>query len=352
MTLNPEKAQVWSDRFAAPYLHPASGAVVAIVSARDISFRAYGVVDRGRPEPPSQETLFEIGSITKVFTAVLLAKLAADGRVDPHAPIGTIDRAFAGLPEWITPYALSTHTSGLPRVPVTFWKLLFMSIRNPYAEFSGGDLVAWMARYRPQRSPKQGAVHYSNLGVGLLGFVLGRVAGTTYAEALRAEILAPLGLGDIAMHLSEDQKARLAQPHTTRGKPTPPWDFDALAGCGALRATAADLLRFARAVIDAPKDIGPLHVPIAKSLEVQITRRMSGAPGQCLGWVAMPFQKGEARIFAHDGGTLGSSSVLLVSPDAGVAVVVLANRGMVGLWQQFRIIRSNPLQVLPEIAAA
>jgi CubicO group peptidase (beta-lactamase class C family) len=338
------------DRLAKPYLHRGSGAIIAIATPDTVAYHAYGSVDAVRAEPPSPSTLFEIGSITKVFTAILLARMALNGRIDLDAPIGEIRTEFAGAPRWITPRALATHTAGLPRVPFTVLQLLKLDTRDPYGAFTRPDLVSWIAGYRPRSAPRTlRAPRYSNLGVGLLGELLAMVSELSYEALIRREVLAPLGLTDTTISLSDDQRSRLATPH--RGsKATSPWEFKALAGAGALRSTAGDLITFSNAVIEAPRGKGPLHAAISESLEVQVSPPSEKMPSQCLGWIRLPQCALSTRVYFHDGGTLGSASTLFVLPDAGVAVVALANQGLT-LWRMIQIARSKPDTILNEIVA-
>jgi CubicO group peptidase (beta-lactamase class C family) len=342
------------DRLAGPYQSSHGGTIVAILSPelKTAQYRGYGVLDAARPTPPDANTLFEIGSITKVFTSILLAKMILDGRVDLDAPIGSLLAELSSAPAWITLRSLATHTSGLPRVPIPFHKLLFLSLDNPYASFGATELTTWMDGYRPKGPPKSGrGPSYSNLGVGLLGYALAKVAGSTYDAVLKAEVLDPLGLSDTGIVLSADQQARLATPHSSSGKAVRPWDFDALAGAGALRSTAADLASFARAVIGAPEAVGPLHAAICLSLRIQVPPPKAGGPGQCLGWLCVPAAAGRPTIYMHDGGTHGSLSFLAIAPEVKIACVVLANTGP-SLWREIRIARSRPLGVLDEMTAA
>lgn len=348
MNLDPP-VKALCDRLAKPYLHRASGAIVAVARPGNIAYHAYGRVDADRAELPTPSTLFEIGSITKVFTAILLARMALDGSLDPDAPIGEIRREFAEAPRWITPRALATHTAGLPRVPFTMLALLKTGVKNPYAAFTRLDLVRWMASYRPRNAPKaHHAPRYSNLGVGLLGELLAMVSESSFEALVRSEVLAPLGLTDTTISLSNDQRNRLATPH--RGsKATSPWEFEALSGAGALSSTASDLIRFCTAVIEAPKGTGRLDAAISKSLELQVSPPNPKIPGQCLGWIRLP-NVGSERVYFHDGGTLGSSSSFFVLPDVGVAAVVLANQGLT-LWRMIKIARSHPDAILNDIVA-
>lgn len=122
---------------------------------------------RSRGCPP-ENTVFKIGSITKVFTAVVLARLADDQLIDPDRPIGSICAEFAGTPEWITPRSLATLTSDLPRLHVPVWKVLVSGAPvDTYPEFGHADRVAWMRIWRPERPPRRMQPAYSNLGAGL-----------------------------------------------------------------------------------------------------------------------------------------------------------------------------------------
>lgn len=233
--------QNWCDRLAKPYLHNSSSVIVAMLTPDHQHIATYGRIDETNPQAPKPDTLFEIGSITKVFTSILLAKLSNEGRIDIDAPIAEIRKEFSNAPKWITPRTLATHTSGLPRLHVPLWKAVFMDTTNPYADFSQSDLIKWIQNYKQTKPPKTDQTNYSNLGAGLLGHVISMVGGTSFETLLKTEILEPLDLTDTTITLTEDQNKRFAQPHKTNGQATPAWTFDALAGAGALRSNIVDL---------------------------------------------------------------------------------------------------------------
>lgn len=344
-------------KFAAPYAHPSTGTIVLTLKDEAETVYVHGDLKLPRACLP-ENALFEIGSITKVFTAILLARLVGDQLIDPERPIGSICTEFAGAPEWITPRNLATHTSGLPRLHVPVWKLLFAGVpADPYADFGHNDLVAWMRRWRPARPPRRGLPAYSNLGAGLLGAVLASSQGRTYEALLREKVIAPLGLADTAINLDEDQKKRFAQPHSAAGKQVVPWTFQAFAGAGALRASAADLAQFARRVIAASaRSATPIDRAITLSVEPVVPLGPGGgnAPiAQCLGWIGMTLRPAGPRMLFHDGGTAGSSSALYVCPERKAAIIVLANRGgAAGLLSNLRLMLSNPNRLAYDYFAA
>ena len=345
-----------SAKLAAPYRHPSTSVIVHTLHGGQTS--TYTLGPKHASAAPPEDLLFEIGSITKVFTALLLACLAQDGRIDPDQQIGSICPEFAGAPEWITPRRLATHTAGLPRLHVPIWTTLIAGVsEDPYADFSRDDLIAWVGGWRPSKPPAPTGHTYSNLGAGLLGEILAMSQGRTYEDLLREQIIAPLGLVDTAIALTDEQQERFAAPHSASGKPVPPWTFRAMAGAGALRSSAGDLARFAGRIIAAiTEPAGPLDQAIGRSTEPVVGLGPRGAKlpiAQCLGWVSMTLNPGGPRMLFHDGGTAGSASALYVCPEKQAAIVVLANRGAVaGVWSSLKLIRSNPHREANEFFAA
>lgn len=204
---------------------------------------AYGTVRKDGGPPPDEDTLFEIGSITKVFTSTVLAQMTCSGEVRLDDPIQ------AYLPEEVkapsrdavavTLRHLATHTSGLPRLPAN---LAPTDPANPYADYTDDSLHAFLANHRLRRVPGR-VSEYSNAGAGLLAHLLGRVAGASYEALVVERLCGPLGMRDTAAQLTPQQQARLAPGHA-KGRPVPGWTFQALAGAGALRSSGKDMLRF------------------------------------------------------------------------------------------------------------
>jgi CubicO group peptidase (beta-lactamase class C family) len=185
--------------------------------------------------------------------------VSADDPVTRYLPDGLDNPAL----EPITLRHLATHTSGLPRLPKNL-DAAVQDDRNPYAHYEERHLLDALRTVRP-KSPGSVCV-YSNFAMGLLGYLLGRAAGGGYEEALRRYLLEPLGMSDSGVALDSERQGRLAQPHDPKGRPTPPWDTPTLAGAGAVRATAGDLLRFLEANLgEAPEGLrealAECHVP-------------------------------------------------------------------------------------------
>jgi CubicO group peptidase (beta-lactamase class C family) len=292
------------------------GFVVGVLKDGARAVRGYGRLAADRPEAPDGRTVFEIGSITKAFTGILLADAAVEGRValdDPvrrHLPEGWKIPVREGRE--ITLAHLATHTSGFPRLPAN---LAFKDPSNPYASYSETDLSSFLGSYMLRREPGD-RYEYSNLGAGLLGRAL---SGGDYEKLVLARIASPLGLEDTRIALTEDQKRRLGPPHAVVGKPAANWDLPTLAGAGALRSTADDLLRFLEANLGA----GP-GTALALSHEERFRAGPQG-PRIGLGWHLTPLLSNGKIMIWHNGGTGGYRSFAGFVKETRTAVVVLAN---------------------------
>lgn len=299
-----------------------TGLVVGLLEP-DGSTRVLAWGEPGPGQPPLDAgSVLEIGSITKVFTAALLADMARRGEValdDPvqkYLPAGVTMPTRGGRP--ITLAMLSEQTSGLPRLPSN---LKPVDGSNPYADYTVPQLYEFLSGYTLPRDPGE-RYEYSNLGVGLLGHVLALRAGRSYEELLRERIWAPLGMSSTAITLTPQLRARLALGHGPGGTVVPGWDIPTLAGAGAIRSTVADLLRFMAAQLHPGR--GPLEQAMALT---HAERASAGSPemGIGLGW-HLRHRDGDDIVW-HNGGTGGYRSFAGFRPASRTAVVVLTNSG-------------------------
>ncbi|AEG43209.1 serine hydrolase [Isoptericola variabilis] len=271
---------------------------------------------------PDARTLFEIGSVTKTFTALVLARAVVEGELSLDTPVGDLVPEVAGLGRdgrLVTLGHLATHTSGLPRthVPIVRGSLEMLRGKDPYRDVTEASTLAAVRAGRLRRTPGSGRPSYSNSGYALLGVALARHAGTTFGELVRTRVTDPLGLADTRTRheLTEDQAARTARGHHRRRTPAAPWPLDGLPGAGALLSTAADTLAWARAHLDPPD--GPLGDAV-RLATAEHARRIG------LAWQRTP-GRGEDTLVWHNGGTGGFRSMVCLRPEAGDAVVVLTN---------------------------
>lgn len=299
------------------------GLVIGIVDSSEKHVLRYGVASVEDSVRLSANTPFEIGSVTKTFTALLLAEMAQRGAVDPSDPIGRYLPDSVQAPAFdgqsIQLQHLATHTSGLPRLPDN---LSPPSMTDPYADYTAAKLYTFLDGFKLSHPP--GAQYaYSNLGGGLLGHLLARRADTSFAALLRSRVLQPLGLDDTRFPAAPGSAdAALAQGYASTG-PAAYWHWDVLAGAGALRSTPADLLRFLQMQLDAE------GIPLASAIREthRIRHRASKQLALTLGWHVSTAPDG-TRLYWHNGGTGGFRSFVGFIPGNDTALVVLTNRAL------------------------
>jgi D-alanyl-D-alanine-carboxypeptidase/D-alanyl-D-alanine-endopeptidase len=266
------------------------------------------------------DSVFEIGSITKVFTALLLADMVQRGEVALDDPVAKYlppegrPHAFDGKP--MSLLDLATYTSGLPRMPDNFQPA---NKANPYADYTVAQLYQFISGFAPLYFPGS-HYEYANLGFGLLGHALALRAGRSYEELVVARICTPLELDDTRITLTPDMQRRLVPGHDTGLRKVSNWDLPTLAGAGALRSTANDLCRFLDACQGRRQT--SLAPGFASLLDV---RRQTDQPNlyAAEGWF-VETQHGDEIVW-KDGGTGGYATFIGYSARTNAAAVLLAN---------------------------
>jgi len=264
--------------------------------------------------------VFEIGSITKTFTATLLADMVDRGEVRLDDPVAKYLPPSVRVPSrngrQITLLDLATQSSGLPRMPSN---LTPRDSMNPYADYSVQQMYAFLSSYELPRDV--GAQYeYSNLGVGLLGHALALRAGMSYEELVRRRILAPLGMRQTAITLTPSMRARLAPGHDDEGHVVPNWDLPTLAGAGALRSTAADMLVYLAASLDSTAK--PLGHALQQTHE---GRHATDDPNLNIGLAWHILSRPAGNLVWHNGGTGGYRTFTGFDAARRIGVVVLCN---------------------------
>jgi len=296
------------------------GIVVGLVDEKGPRIIRYGKLSRGSVRTVDGDTVFEIGSATKVFTALLLADAVERGEMKLDDPISKYLPPAVKVPtrngRQITLLDLATHTSGLPRLPDNFTP---GDVNNPYADYTVAQMYAFLSGYTLPRDI--GATYeYSNLGAGLLGHILARKAGTNYEALVVQRICRPLGMTNTQSMLSPGLRARLATGHNAAGEPVANWDIPTLAGAGALRSTANDMLKFIAANLGLTKsDLWP-------TMQLtQVPRHAAGSPDMQIGLCWHILNKFGTEAIWHNGGTGGYHSFIGFDKKKRRGVVVLAN---------------------------
>jgi len=274
--------------------------------------------------PPDGDTAFEIGSVTKVFTALLLAEMAEKNEVGLNDPVAKHLPSAFKVPErngkTISLLDLATHTSGLPFMPND----AAISNGPSAAKYSTGDLRRLVATSE-LRTDIDGKWEYSNIGYWLLSEALTGRGGLDYQTLLRRHVIAPLGLTNTAFALAPEMKKNFAPGHNAVLQAAPPIStlpiYSIMPAAGGLYSTANDLLKLLAVAMDYE------HSPLDGAMRLTWnTRRPMSRDGfeQGLGWTIIREQN--SLLIVHDGGTLGYASSIAWDPVKRAGVVVLSNQ--------------------------
>ena len=290
------------------------GISVGVIDASGRRVISHGTVTEGGT-PVDGDTIFEIGSITKVFTVLLLAEMVEQGELQFDDPVVKYLPQTVTFPDAITLEHLATHRSGLPRLPAN---LSPADALNPYQDYSVDKMFEFLSAFRPTREPGE-RFEYSNIGGGLLGYVLARRANVDYETLIQTRICEPLGMPSTAITLSDGLAARLSPGHNKDLKVVPNWDMPTLAGAGALRSSVNDMLTFLGA------STGLVDSSLAPAMRALTeVRYETDSPGveMARGWLVF---SGENELIFHIGGTGGYRTFVGYSVTSRVGVVVLSN---------------------------
>ena len=311
--LPPELEQAIRERIAAGYT---PSFAIGIVDADGMRYYNYGLTREGG-KPVNEHSIYEIGSVSKVFTGILLAEMALEDRVNIDSTAQKYLPDEIRMPTMngrqITLGELSDHSSALPRMPDNFTPADPM---NPYADYTVEHLYAFLNDCDLSRDIGS-EYEYSNLGQGLLGHILARVADTDYETLMQLKIATPLGMHETAVELSSRMRKHLAYGHA-RGVEVSNWDIPTLAGAGGIRSSVHDMLRFVAA------NLGVIESQLypAMVLSHEVRHDMNGS-GVGLGWQIATTDNGPA--LAHGGRTGGYTAFIGLLKSTGTGVVVLTN---------------------------
>jgi CubicO group peptidase (beta-lactamase class C family) len=345
----PNPASEWSDG-RAPQLEPlirkhcipllaggkTVGLAAAVVTPTNATLMTFGHPSLTSGAQTGADTLFEIGSITKTFTALALERQIEQGVVRLDEPVQELLPLGVNLPEaarGVTLGHLTTHTSGFPRLPPGMSRLTAIGMllfgTDPYAGYNEADLLASVRKVKLQSPPGTKSL-YSNFGVTLLGYLLSSKAGCSYETLVWREVCLPLGMKDTTTAPDRAQEPRVAQGYRAVLRCGPlllalrsaPWfKGNPLSGAGGLRSTAADMLKYLQANMHPGG--GPLEQALRQSHEPLFKEDERISFG--MNWIRSPDKALGQTLIWHNGGTGGFCSFLGFTADGRFGVLVLAN---------------------------
>ena len=305
------------------------GAIVGIID-KDQKEHIYSYGKKGIEisDPPDSNTVFDIGSVTKTFTAVLAAEMYIEGDIQDdivghYLPDSVIMPSKDEVE--ITFVHLLTHTSGIPRTPheegSDFPLPPGYDIENPYAAYTTEQLYDYLTNYCKLEFTPGTWWEYSNTGAGLVGHVLGIIDGTSYQTILKRDVFDVLGMSNSSLFLSDHQKLNMALGHDTKNKIVPFYTAnDIFQGCGMIKSSLNDMFKYLKA------NMGLVNTPLHDAMELTHQKVMhQGSMGdQGLAWWILDLDDGQKIIYSG-GNTNGHSAYIAFNKSKFTGAIILFN---------------------------
>jgi len=307
------------------------GFIIGVKYQDSIFYFGYGSISKDLKKVPDENTIFEIGGLTKTFTSSLVSILVEEGKMDFEKPLNDYFSATEKNEETqqITIDQLLTHTSRLPRMPLEFG-VKEIEENNPYAHYTKQDLMEFYKEYIPlepkkkrkRKKKNKDNYSYSHLNYALVEMAIEASQNSSFDQLLTNKILTPIKMTDTRIDLSESQKKRLATGYTTSGQSTKPWTFQSFKASEGLKSTAKDLVKFAEA------HMGESNSRLTQALyathEGRKATNRNKKVTSARGWhIISP--KNYHDIVLHTGNTNGHRSYLAFVKESETAVVILTN---------------------------
>jgi serine-type D-Ala-D-Ala carboxypeptidase/endopeptidase len=302
--------------------HQSMGMVVGIITPKGKKVISYGRLSREDSREPDGNTIFEIGSVTKIFTALLLTDMIERGEAGLYDPLDKFLPKEATVPEKegrkISLADLATQTSGLPFWPAGIPNNDSAAIFIP--KYTVEQIYQFLSTYKIQTELGK-KWEYSNLGFGLLGHALCLKAGKDYESLLNERILKPLKMTNTSINILPAMKKNICTGYNNEMNKMPEWNLPLMPGCGSIRSCANDMLSFLE------NYLGYVKSSLKPAMDSMLIIKRPGPQliQQALGWWVIPFGTDDDWILTHPGETFGFSSVVACDPKLRCGVVVLSN---------------------------
>ena len=318
---------------------------IGLINENRTQFFNYGEIKKESGIEPTSDTLYEIGSMTKTFTAILAVQLQNEGLLSLDDPITKFLPEFVGSDfdkNEITLYHLITHTSGLVEVPLRDYpkniiKLLFRTTKGrvfpPRYSYDTSDFLQEVSQLKLKNNP--GAkFRYSNSGVGLVGKILERVTNSTYEELIKGKILNILSMNNTTITISDTYKEKLATGYLYTGKEADPINIPAVMSAGSICSSVSDLIKFLKVNLGLEQSTLSSALEYCKSTRIDpsfsffqkfTSKLLFGVQSTeiGLGWIVSNLKN--IQIIQHSGGTEGFSTTMMMNLQEKKGVVVLSN---------------------------
>lgn len=294
---------------------PYTEVAIAIVDGDQVHYHGFIKTGEGFEAKDNANAVFEIGSISKVFTSTLLATKVQEGKLKLEDPVHKLLKyRLKGNPK-ITLSHLANHTSGLPRLPENIMRDITNNPTNPYKNYDEEDLKEYCTKLLVLENEVGSKSSYSNLGAGMLGHALSIRYKKTYEELLQELIFEPLKMTQSTTNRTL-VKDKLIPGHSPVGTPTTSWDMNVLTPAGGILSSVSDLSKFIQANFD---DSNPIYA-LQRKKTITINEKVSVA----LGWHIITTESGN-ELYWHNGATGGYTSSMALDVPTKKGVIVLSN---------------------------
>ena len=295
----------------------APGLIIGISQNGEKRFYSYGYADSSGKKPFRPETVFEIGSVTKTFTANLLFQLHEQKVIDlQNSVLKYLPAGFGNdsVLQKISLFDIASQSSGLPRLPSNLDKIKEYTLMQPYQFYRKEHLYSFL---KDLKKVNPGSYAYSNLGFGLLSTIEENVTALSFESLLNKHIFQPLQMDNT--YIDAKKKTTDSATGYLYGKPAAYWNFDCMAGAGAIKSTALDILKY----LDAHIEYKDENFSTVVSKITQPVKPVTTNVQICYGWHT--FEDLKHQVFWHNGGTYGFSSFAAFEPHTKISVVLAAN---------------------------
>jgi CubicO group peptidase (beta-lactamase class C family) len=330
--------------------HKNYGMVIALVDDDGPKIFSAGKLDNGTDREVDADTVFDICSITKTFTTLLLQDMVDSGQMQLDDPLAKYLPESVKLPvrdgQEITLRNLAAQDTGLPHDPDNVSPRSRSTV-NPFESYTAEDAYTFLSHYTLPQRPGTDFV-YSNLGMALLGHAMTRVAKADYESLVVSRICNPLGMTSTRITLTDDMKSRRAIGHDESGKQAPNWEFKVYEGAGALRSTANDLLKFVAA------NLG--NGPASISQLMKKNHAICHTGSSTFGDTAMPWYDRDqsaqtgTQLLGHAGGNGGYNAFIGFNKQQHRGVVVLSNQTGIVISEPVGWVVLERITITPELA--
>lgn len=287
---------------------------IALIKNGKIDFIGIKRVDDTINTSKNFNCVFEIGSISKVFTSSLLSNLVSEEKIALDDNIQNYFDFNIKINDTITFKNLANHTSGLPRLPSNL-NLLLADQNNPYKDYDTNMLTQYLTEKIKLKQKPGTKYEYSNLGAGILSFVLSKIANSSYEKLLQKKIFEKYEMSNSTSQ-KENVKSEMIKGLKPNGEVTSNWEFDVLEGGGAILSTVEDLSKFALAQFNDKNT----ELILTQQPTFKVNENMSIG----LGWHILK-RKNDGELIWHNGGTGGYTSSMALDLNNKNGVIILSN---------------------------